>query len=110
MVTMPSRSADTEEARATKERAALLFIEQFRNRNGDRPNEGNGDEYGVPDGGPRYKAYMLGNFRNIRQDKEHLSEEQITELAIVIGYYEMVCRVLESLQVETESEEFKGIG
>lgn len=42
--------------------------------------------------------------------KAHLSEEQITELAIVIGYYEMVCRVLESLQVETESEEFKGIG
>ncbi|MCI0784232.1 MAG: hypothetical protein J4N77_07875, partial [Chloroflexi bacterium] len=83
MVTMPSRSADTEEARATKERAALLFIEQFRNRNGDRPNEGNGDEYGVPDGGPRYKAYMLGNFRNIRQVKEHLSEEQIFAIDVV---------------------------
>ena len=83
MVTMPSRSADTEEARATKERAALLFIEQFRNRNGDRPNEGNGDEYGVPDGGPRYKAYTLGNFRNIRQVKEHLSEEQIFAIDVV---------------------------
>jgi len=42
--------------------------------------------------------------------KEHLNEEQITELAIVIGFYEMVCRILESLQVETEGEEFKGIG
>ena len=83
MVTMPSRSADTEEARDTKERAALLFIEQFRNRNGDRPNEGNGDEYGVPDGGPRYKAYTLGNFRNIRQVKEHLSEEQIFAIDVV---------------------------
>jgi KamA family protein len=83
MVTMPSRSADAKEARATKERAALLFIEQFRNRNSDSPNEGNGDEYGVPDGGPRYKAYTLGNFRNIPQVKEHLSEDQIFAIDVV---------------------------
>ncbi len=83
MVTMPGRSADTEEARATKERAALLFIEQIRNRNGDSPNEGDGDEYGVPDGGPRYKAYTLGNFRKIPQVKENLSEDQIFAIDVV---------------------------
>lgn len=41
--------------------------------------------------------------------QEFLSEEQITELTIVIGYYEMVCRVLEALQVEIEPEAFEGI-
>ncbi len=83
MVTMPRRSADAHEARATQERAALLFIEQFRKRNGARPNEGNGDEYGVPDGGPRYKAYTLGNFRSIPQVKEHLSADQIFAIDVV---------------------------
>ena len=83
MVTMPSRSADADEAPATQRRAALLFIEQFRNRNGSRPNEGNGDEYGVPDGGPRYKAYTLGNFRDIPQVKEYLSEEEIFAVDVV---------------------------
>jgi len=83
MVTMPSRSADADEARATQKRAALLFIEEFRNRNGARPNEGNGDGFGVPDGGPRYRAYTLGNFRDMPQVKEHLSDEEIFAIDVV---------------------------
>lgn len=36
--------------------------------------------------------------------KAFLSEEQIVELTAAIGYYGMVCRILESLQVELEAD------
>lgn len=36
--------------------------------------------------------------------REFLSEEQVVELTITIGYYGMVSRILESLQVELEDE------
>ena len=39
--------------------------------------------------------------------KRHLDDAQIVELTITIGFYEMICRVLEALQVEIEEEEFK---
>ena len=39
-----------------------------------------------------------------------LDDEQVVELTIAIGFYEMVCRVLEALQIELEDEEFAGIG
>jgi len=42
--------------------------------------------------------------------RRHLDEGQTVELSIVIGYYEMVCRVLESLQVELEDEPFVTMG
>ncbi|HEY5641038.1 MAG TPA: lysine 2,3-aminomutase [Dehalococcoidia bacterium] len=83
MVTWPGRSADAHEERVAQERATLLFIEQFRNRNGNRSNESNGDEYGVPDGGQRYKAYTLGNFREIPQVQEHLSEDDVFAIEVV---------------------------
>lgn len=35
--------------------------------------------------------------------KAFLNEEQIVELTITIGYYGMICRVLESLEVELEN-------
>ena len=38
--------------------------------------------------------------------RKHLDDEQVTELTITIGYYEMICRVLEGLQVELEEEAF----
>jgi alkylhydroperoxidase family enzyme len=34
-----------------------------------------------------------------------LSEEGVVELTTAIGYYGMVCRILETLQVELEKEE-----
>jgi KamA family protein len=83
MVTLPSRSADADEERTAQERAPLLFIEQFRNRNVPRPNAAGADEFGVPDGGRRYKAYTLGNFRDIPQLKDHLSEDQIFAIDVV---------------------------
>lgn len=42
--------------------------------------------------------------------RKHLDDEQVTELTIIIGYYEMVCRVLEELQVDLEEEPFVPIG
>ncbi|MBW7998370.1 MAG: carboxymuconolactone decarboxylase family protein [Candidatus Glassbacteria bacterium] len=42
--------------------------------------------------------------------RKHLDDEQVTELTIIIGYYEMICRVLEALQVELEEEPFVPIG
>jgi alkylhydroperoxidase family enzyme len=39
-----------------------------------------------------------------------LDDERITELTITIGYYEMVCRVLEALQIELEAEDFVPLG
>ena len=39
-----------------------------------------------------------------------LSTEQIVELTVTIGYYEMVCRILEALQIELEDAEFKPLG
>lgn len=52
--------------------------------------------------------------RNIRASdqafqsvREFLSEEQVVELTIVVGYYGMVSRVLESLQIELEDRKIK---
>ena len=39
-----------------------------------------------------------------------LDTEQIVELTVVIGFYEMVCRVLEALQIELETDEFQPLG
>lgn len=39
-----------------------------------------------------------------------LDDEQIVELTVVIGFYEMICRVLEALQIELEEGEFETIG
>jgi alkylhydroperoxidase family enzyme len=39
-----------------------------------------------------------------------LDSEQIVELTIAIGFYEMVCRVLEALQIELEDEAFTPLG
>jgi alkylhydroperoxidase family enzyme len=36
-----------------------------------------------------------------------LNDQQIVELTVTIGFYEMICRVLEALQVENEDEAFK---
>jgi len=36
--------------------------------------------------------------------KEFFDEEEIVELTVTIGYYGMVCRILEALQVELEEE------
>ncbi len=36
--------------------------------------------------------------------RNHFDEEQVVELTIVIGFYEMICRVLEALQVELEDD------
>jgi KamA family protein len=44
---------------------------------------GEASEYAMPEGGPRYKAYTLGNFRDIPQVKEHLSEDQIFAIDVV---------------------------
>ena len=41
--------------------------------------------------------------------RKHLDDEQVTELTIIIGYYEMICRILEALQVELETEPFAPI-
>jgi alkylhydroperoxidase family enzyme len=35
--------------------------------------------------------------------KEFLTEEQVVELTIVIGFYSMISRFLETLQIELES-------
>ena len=37
----------------------------------------------------------------------HFPHDQIVELTLLVGYYELVCRVLEALQVEIEEEAFK---
>jgi alkylhydroperoxidase family enzyme len=42
--------------------------------------------------------------------KAFLDDEQVVELTIAIGYYEMVCRILEALQVEIEDEDFVPFG
>ena len=42
--------------------------------------------------------------------KAFLDEEQIVELTVVIGFYEMVCRILEGLQVELEDDAFVPLG
>jgi len=34
--------------------------------------------------------------------KDHFDDEEIVELTVTIGYYGMVCRILEALQVELE--------
>ena len=39
-----------------------------------------------------------------------LDEEQVVELTVVVGFYEMVCRILEGLQVELEEDEFVPLG
>ena len=39
-----------------------------------------------------------------------LDSEQIVELTVVVGFYEMVCRVLEALQIELEDETFVPLG
>ena len=39
--------------------------------------------------------------------RRFLDDGQIVELAVTVGFYEMICRVLESLQVEIEEEPFK---
>jgi alkylhydroperoxidase family enzyme len=36
--------------------------------------------------------------------REFLSEREIIELTVTIGYYGMVCRILEALQIELENE------
>ena len=36
-----------------------------------------------------------------------LNDQQIVELTVTVGFYEMICRVLETLQVEIEDEAFK---
>jgi alkylhydroperoxidase family enzyme len=41
-----------------------------------------------------------GTFNKIA---EFLSEKEIVELTVTIGYYGMVCRVLETLEIELES-------
>lgn len=42
--------------------------------------------------------------------KGFLDDEQVVELTIAVGFYEMVCRILEALQIELEEEEFQPIG
>lgn len=42
--------------------------------------------------------------------RDFLDNEQIVELTVIVGFYEMVCRVLEALQIELEEETFKPIG
>jgi alkylhydroperoxidase family enzyme len=39
-----------------------------------------------------------------------LDSEQLVELTVVIGFYEMICRVLEALQIEIEEDEFEPLG
>ena len=39
-----------------------------------------------------------------------LDSEQLVELTVVIGFYEMICRVLEALQIELEEGEFEPMG
>ena len=39
--------------------------------------------------------------------KRHLDDARIVELTVIIGFYEMICRVLEALQVEIEDEAFQ---
>ncbi len=39
-----------------------------------------------------------------------LDAEQIVELTVVVGFYEMVCRVLEALQIELEGDAFVPLG
>ncbi len=36
--------------------------------------------------------------------RSHLGDEQAVELTVVIGFYEMICRVLEALQVDLEDD------
>lgn len=40
-------------------------------------------------------------FADVRQ---HLDDGQVVELTVTIGYYEMICRVLEALQVDVEDD------
>ncbi|MEQ9520747.1 MAG: carboxymuconolactone decarboxylase family protein [Parvibaculum sp.] len=42
--------------------------------------------------------------------KKHLSDAEMTELLIVIGTYLMVCRFLETLEVELEEDDIQGSG
>ena len=44
-------------------------------------------------------------FKNIRK---HFSEEAVVELTTTIAYYGMVCRILETLQIEMEEDETYG--
>ncbi len=39
--------------------------------------------------------------------RRFLDDQEIVELTIAIGYYEMMCRLLEALQIELEDEEFQ---
>jgi KamA family protein len=82
MVTMPGRSANERRAR---ERAPLLLFDRFTqpNNTSARPDGQDAGELGVPNGEPRYKAYTLGNFRDIPQVKEHLSEDDIFAIEVV---------------------------
>ena len=55
----------------------------------------------------RYTDEVTKNIR-VKEDtfaavRSFLSEEGIVELTTVIGYYGMVCRILEALQIELES-------
>ncbi|HKI99224.1 MAG TPA: carboxymuconolactone decarboxylase family protein [bacterium] len=42
--------------------------------------------------------------------KAFLDDEQVVELTVIVGFYEMVCRLLEALQIELEDEEFQPLG
>lgn len=55
----------------------------------------------------RYTDEVTKNIR-VKDDtfaavRSFLSEEGIVELTTAIGYYGMVCRILEALQIELES-------
>jgi alkylhydroperoxidase family enzyme len=61
-----------------------------------------------------YSDEVSGGYR-ARDDtfaalRAFLDDEQVVELTVVIGFYEMVCRVLEALQIELEDEPFETLG
>ncbi len=55
----------------------------------------------------RHYRVADGTFAAVR---DFLDEEGVVELTLVIGYYELVCRVLEALQIELEDYAFETIG
>ena len=85
MVTMPRRSDGVRNAYRDRERAQWAPFQLSDQPNGApvRPALDSGDEFGVPEGGPRYRAYTLSNFREIPQVKEHLSDDQIFAIDVV---------------------------
>jgi KamA family protein len=83
MVTVPRSEGAREAHREQRGQWVTLELPRQPSSVPARPARDNADSFGVPDGGRRYQAYTLANFRDIPQVKEHLTAGQVFAIDVV---------------------------